>query len=216
MTHNILSCIPGVGVANLNTYVAKSIEAICPLGYGKEGDAENHCAHFVSHALNIQVGSLCTDLLAYRSTSSSTRQGVRDNERAGMKGFRGGSIRVDDIYNSIVAESKGEFDARPPEIDECLIYATLPANIDSKRTRMGSMSRKHVGIHRAGSIWHYGNTEDRVACDGVAAFQDKFRKNYGRGTLFLWSAIPDVASACVHGGVLASLTPVSTLPVPKP
>lgn len=200
MAHNIISCIPGFGIANLDTYVGKSIEQICSFGYGKVADAENHCAHFVAHALNLQIGTLCSGLLAYNKTTATSRQSVRQNELAGLKGLRGASIRVNEIYNAIESGAKGSFDARPSTSDDCLIFATLPANIDGKRTTMGTMPRKHIGIHRAGKVWHYGNTKDRVECDSIAAFKAKFLKAYGASTLFLWGAIPSVGSACVHAG----------------
>ena len=209
-----ISCIPGLGVANLSAYVGKSVEDFCPLGYGKKKDNQNHCAHFVSHALNIQVGKLCSDLLPYRAkplTASLIRSGVRDNELAGLftldgkhrNPFKGGSTRVNDIYNSIGKDSKGDWDSRSDPNADCLIYVTIPENISKDRAIMNEMSRKHVGIHYNGKIYHYGNTGDQVASDTIEQFKTKFKGSYGKDAVFLWSSIPHVADACVHRGALS-------------
>ena len=42
-----------MNTAVLEEYVGKNIELICPLGFGKIGDVDNHCAHFVSHVLRL-------------------------------------------------------------------------------------------------------------------------------------------------------------------
>jgi hypothetical protein len=65
---------------------------------------------------------------------------------------------------------------------------------------MGQMSRKHIGAHSGGSIYHYGNTDDEVRCDTIDQFQKKFRSSYGKDAVFLWSEIPEVGAACVHRG----------------
>jgi hypothetical protein len=65
---------------------------------------------------------------------------------------------------------------------------------------MNSMANKHVGIHTEGGIYNYSNTLDAVVCDTIDAFRTKLKGNYGKDVLFLWSAIPHVTSACVHGG----------------
>ena len=41
----------------LETYVGHSISEICPHGYDNKG--YNHCAHFVSHVMQIDFGYTC-------------------------------------------------------------------------------------------------------------------------------------------------------------
>jgi hypothetical protein len=207
-----VACSPGLGIDKLSLYVGKSVEDFCPFGYGKKKDAQNHCAHFVSHALNIQVGSVCSNLLPWTVKKSSIdalfRAGTRQNRIAGYftevgkeeVPFQGASTRVNEIYNSVSKESKGDWDARPEPKDNCLIYVTIPGNIPKDRARMGEMSRKHIGIHSGGDIYHYGNTDDEVKRDTIEEFQKKFKGNYGKDAIFLWSEIPNVGAACVHRG----------------
>jgi hypothetical protein len=212
-----IACIPGLGVDDLAAYVGKTVEDFCTFGYGKKKDSENHCAHFVSHALNIQVGTVCSALLPWRlnrNSGNSVRLGSRDNELAGLftqngkhrDPFKGATTRVNDVFNSIEADSKGAWEDRDDEKADCLIYATIPGNISKDRKKMGSMSRKHVGIHHDGKIYNYSNTLDQVVDDSLEQFQKKFKGSYGADVIFLWSAIPHVGAACVHrgGGVAAS------------
>jgi hypothetical protein len=81
-----IACIPGLGLTDLDKYVGKTVEDFCAFGYGKKKDTENHCAHFVSHALNIQVGTTCTDLLPFRAKSAppaARRAGASSRMNAG-------------------------------------------------------------------------------------------------------------------------------------
>jgi len=41
----------------LNSYVGKNISEICLNGYANNND--NHCAHFVSHILNLHFSLTC-------------------------------------------------------------------------------------------------------------------------------------------------------------
>ncbi len=193
-----ITCIPGAGLANLKRYLGKSVEDFCPLGYGKVGDAESHCAHFVAHALNIQVGKVCTGLLEWKETKGTTRASVRSNQKAGMQGFLGASTRVNEIFNSLPAGSKGDWDSR--SAGDCLIYAVPLDYVPLDRSTMSDRPKKHIGIFSQDSVWHYGNSNDKVRCDPLEQFMQKFRSQYGASTIFLWSVIPDVGAACVHAG----------------
>jgi hypothetical protein len=207
-----VACVAGLGIDEVSRYVGKSVKDVCAFGYGKKSDPQNHCAHFVSHALNIQVGIVCTDLLPWNVKESSTdnlfRLGTRQVIAAGYftgegknkTTFRGASTRVNEIYNSIAAGSKGLWDDRPMSKPNCLIYATLPGNVSNDHARMGEMPKKHIGIHKDGKIYHYGNTDDEVKGDTFEEFKRKFTLAYGKDVLFLWSAIPDVDNACVYRG----------------
>lgn len=205
-----VACIPGAGVAGLKIYVGKSVEAFCPFGYGRDADTQNHCAHFVSHALNIQVGTLCTGLLPWRVGAKDPlfRGSTRGNRAAGMftgegeelSDFKGATVRVNDLYNSIDPGEKGDWDSRPDPAADCLMFVTTPKNISKDRGTMGENSRKHVGIHTGGVVYNYGNTKDAVVDDLVEAFIKKFRHNYGADSIFLWAKVPDTTGFCVHAG----------------
>lgn len=170
---------PGKPAPGIDRYVGKSVEAFCPFHYGKVKDAQNHCAHFVCHALGIQVGTTCESLLSWPEIKVYLKEGV-------PKGSKGYTVRVNDLYNSL--KDKGGWEGR--KADPCLIFATRPSNISVDRQKMGSESRKHVGYFAHGEVWHYGNTDDEVKRDTLAVFQAKFQKNYGSTVLFLYGVLP--------------------------
>src|SRR5262249_24934509 len=85
---------PGIATPGLDRYVDQSVEDFCAFHYGNIGDDQSHCAHFVCHALGIQVGTTCNSLLDGKQ--------VRINQRAGLSpSAMGYTVRVDDLYNSL-------------------------------------------------------------------------------------------------------------------
>ena len=60
-----------VSPAVLAWYYQKSMTEICENHY--DTTAQNHCAHFVSHVLGLQLGMLCGDLTGKRHTGASVR-----------------------------------------------------------------------------------------------------------------------------------------------
>lgn len=160
------------GVTNLNTadldnYVGKSIEKICPLGFGKVGDAENHCAHFVSHVLKIN------DSFGFGLTCAGmTFEGKKKKDA-------GACLRVNEIYNHVE-------DLETPNEKGCLVYFTLSSNID-KSGLMGSQPKKHVGIYFQGFVYNYGNTKDAVRKNTLA----DLKALYGATTITRFTVFPD-------------------------
>jgi hypothetical protein len=169
----------GAALPGIDRYVGKSVEGFCQFHYGKVKDSENHCAHFVCHALGIQVGTTCESLLSWGVVKTNIKEGISPK----TKGY---TVRVNNLYNSL--SSVGDWDKR--SIDPCLIFATLPSNISVDRLTMGSQSKKHVGYYAGGDVWHYGNTNDLVYRDPLATFQAKFKKAYGATVVFLFGAAP--------------------------
>ena len=49
-----------IALSDLQGNVGKSIGQICNNGFNSP--SQNHCAHFVSHVLGIQLGTLCGDM----------------------------------------------------------------------------------------------------------------------------------------------------------
>lgn len=174
---------PGVATPGLDRYVGKSVEDFCEFHYGKIDDDENHCAHFVCHAVGIQVGRTCESLLEWKQKSANIKAGML----ATAKGY---TVRVNELYNSLT--DKGDWAKK--NADPCLIFATLPSNITSDRSTMGSQPRKHVGYFASGTVWHYGNTDDEVKKDPIDFFQQKFKNNYGATVIFLYGSLPDISS----------------------
>lgn len=206
-----VACVPGAGVAGLKGYVGKSVESFCPFGFGRIGnDGENHCAHFVSHALNIHVGTLCTGLLPWkvgvndqkfrRSASGNRAAGMFATDEGRLSDFKGATVRVNDLYNSIDPEEKGDWNKRLDLKADCLMFVTTPKNVSEDRVTMGGSKLKHVGIHTGGLIYNYGNRKDAVVDDLVEVFIKKFQHEYGSSSIFLWAKIPDTKGFCVHAG----------------
>lgn len=153
----------------LDEYVGKKIEDICGI-FGKTGDDQNHCAHFVSHVLGFRIGQLCNGM------KYETRH---DNDS-------GRTIRVNDLFNN--CSERGYWTNKPNDLDSCLIFAVLKSEITDKSgiLTIGTHPRKHVGIYHKGNTYNYGNTKDKVRVDGVVHFQSL----YGKGTIALYAKFP--------------------------
>ncbi|MFL5331495.1 MAG: hypothetical protein ACJ8C4_21605 [Gemmataceae bacterium] len=150
----------------LDAFLDKSIDKICPLGFGKVGDVHNHCAHFVSHVLKLNsaqhIGYTCAGMVNLGKKNAAA----------------GGCIRVNEIYNACDKLST-------PDEAGCLAYFTLPGNME-KDGSMGSMADKHIGIYLGGMIWNYGNTKDQVRKSDVAFLGTL----YGKSTIARYSKFP--------------------------
>lgn len=166
-----------ITAAKLDEYIGKDIGQICPVGYGKVGDDQHHCAHFVGHALGLNhaanVGFTCAGMI--------------------WKGdkTRSACLRVNELFNRAVTEID--------EADEkgCLIFCTIPENAPKPPVGsrvMGSKSKKHVGIYLAGNIWHYGNKKDKVKSESLADFTTAFQRNYSKDALFFYGRFPSAGT----------------------
>lgn len=164
-----MGAILPLSTAALDEYVGASIEEICVVGYGKVGDDENHCAHFVGHALSLHSG-----LGIGRTCNQMTFAGK-------SQGASGACIRVDEIYNFCD-------DLEAPAETGCLAYYTLSGNMHRDGT-MGQMRKKHIGIYFQGLVWNYGNTKDQVRCDAVAGL----KRLYGKNTITRFTEFPSGA-----------------------
>lgn len=150
---------------NLDEKIGLHISSLCPHSLGKE-DAQNHCAHFVSHIMNYSVGTATCKNYTFADKQLDTE---------------GATIRVDDIFNT--SSIKGLWSSKPKALTECLVFVTLDKNISpfGSSIKMGSMSKKHIGIFTNGHVYHYGNTKNEIACDSPDAFIRKFTGAYGKG-----------------------------------
>jgi len=122
----------------LNKYLGKNISLICPIGYSNPHD--NHCAHFVSHALGYQFGFTCQNMKTGAGTA--------------------GTIRVQEVFAE--CQSVGTWQSRPQSLMTCLVFITNASNVDLATQIMDNVPRKHVGIFSSGLIWHYSNSQHKV------------------------------------------------------
>lgn len=153
----------------LDTYVGKKIEDICSM-FGKTGDDQNHCAHFVSHVLGFRFGLMCNKMVwANRNDTEGGR-----------------TLRVNDIFNN--CPERGYWKNKPANLDPCLIFAVLDSQltINGELLVMADQPKKHVGIFHTGGAYNYGNTKDKVRRDGAAHFTNL----YGKGTVALYARFP--------------------------
>lgn len=148
--------------SNISANLNKHISHLCPFSIGKN-DGQNHCAHFVSHAMGYELaGPTC------KNFTWADKQ----------KPEKGATLRVDDLFKA----SKGTalLSAKPAAITECIIFVTLASNMRDVggMLQMGNHPRKHVGILSQGKVWNYSNTQKKVVADSLDSFKAKFSNAY--------------------------------------
>lgn len=154
-----------VALSDLMRHVGKPIADVCSNGFSSS--TQNHCAHFVGHALGIQVGMLCGDM------TYATRK-------------TGASIRCDELYNGL--GMKGPWDKRPAADNGILIFVLSARNVVGGR--MLNVPQKHVGIHFGGQVFNFSNSQHKVVVDpSVEAFHDKFRRAYAGSDISLFYGV---------------------------
>jgi hypothetical protein len=134
----------------LDRYLGKGISELCPNGYAAA--AENHCAHFVSHALGFRFGLTC----------GTMRHGPGPSA----------NIRVHEIFPK--CPMVGNWGAKPVVLIYCLVFITNANNVDLQAKSMVNVPRKHIGIYYNGTIWHYSNSRDQVVSQTPEAFSNHY------------------------------------------
>jgi len=128
----------------LDSYIGHSISEICPHRY--ERNEDNHCAHFVSHTLQLDFGYTC----------------------AGARGRTGGAnLRVHELF-ARCRETRLVLEC--PTVDQGLIFVSDPSSFRGSPVEMANVPRKHVGILHLGRVWHYSNTRQRVVVQSAGEF----------------------------------------------
>src|SRR3954464_4477177 len=95
----------------LDAYLGKSIDEICPLGFGKVKDKHNHCAHFVGHALTLNDKTLVGDTCAIM-----VYQGQKHRNQSAC-------IRVVEFFNLQTMQ------LAEPDEKGCLAFLTMENNV---------------------------------------------------------------------------------------
>jgi hypothetical protein len=122
----------------LTGYLGQNISQICGIGYADPDD--NHCAHFVCHALGYQFGFTCGNMKTGTGTPAN--------------------IRVQEVFPRCPAV--GTWASRPATVTVCMVFITNASNVNLGSKTMNNVPRKHVGIFLAGNIWHYSNSQHQV------------------------------------------------------
>jgi hypothetical protein len=161
--------------AFLDLLDGKTVEEFCPKskvrGF-KVGDTENHCAHFVSHALGFRFGELCLSDRWF--------------------GDEGRTMRVDEIFHW--CPDRGPWSSRPKDLDTCLIFATISTNVvdvPGAQLEFGNKRQKHVGIWHKGRAYNYHNSTVGKVREGVRTDGEHFFQHvYGPKTKCFYGTFP--------------------------
>lgn len=140
----------------LGSYLGKTITDICPHGY-TAADL-NHCAHFVSHVMGLNVGSI-------------TCKGMGQSMQ---KDRLGACIRVHELFKS--CPEVGTFDnASAAQKSAGFFIFVIASNLVNLGTKtMTNVPKKHVGICFNDKVWHYSNTADKVVTTTPASFKHHY------------------------------------------
>lgn len=136
-----------ITAAELNGYLGKNISAICTNNYVQPN--ENHCAHFVSHALNYSFGYTCKSAVAGSS-------------------HVGANLRVHEVFSHCL--TVGRWGNKPAVLTSCLVFVTDASNVHLATKTLDNVPRKHIGIFISGTIWHYSNSQHKVITQAPSEF----------------------------------------------
>ena len=138
---------------NKSLHLGKNITKICLFKYvGK-----NNCAHYVSHVLGLDYGTLC-NLTTKKETGRV-------------------SIRVNEVFNNL--EKTGLWKDRPhlSAGEQLLVFVTSAKHVDKIGT-MNDHPEKHVGLLVGDKVYNYSNLHHRVVSDTIKQFFDKCDSSY--------------------------------------
>ena len=174
-----MSCkLNSLKLGDLDQYFGKGPDFFCDTGLTTAN--QNHCAHFVCHALNLRVGRpLCGDL------KYATRG-------------RGVTMRVNDVFNYCTVKGSFGNDRKiPPPMAgfaAFFVVATLTDNITAAgdQITMHDNPHKHVGIYLKGEVWNFSNSHHQVVRDKLHAFFSRMHHAYGTHTTFLYAYRQDI------------------------
>lgn len=156
--------------AVLDGLVGKTIGEFCAHGYDAKND--NHCAHFVSHVLNLNVGMTCGRLVPTPDPKAAAA-----------------SVRVHEIFD---ASRNVRQLVQCPLRGEGLVFVSAATNFvrQGTTTALRNVPKKHIGLFLGNDVWHYSNSRDRV----VRQSAEEFLTHYPKQTNAIWLAdIPATA-----------------------
>lgn len=157
----------------LDSWLGKSMTDICLNGYDNQSD--NHCAHFVAHAMNLHFGYTC-------------RQHHGGNSA-------GANLRVHEIFAQ--SPNKHEIVQTGPALSG-LVFVSATSNFVTRGgvTTLRNVPRKHIGIIHSAYVWHYSNANNQVVKQVMSQFLFHYRNQQNS----LWfGALPAIARAISYG-----------------
>ena len=145
----------------LDGFKDMNIKNICSCEF--RNDADNDCAHFVSHAMGFAFGYTCKSMTG--------------------KGKMGASIRVHEVF--AMCGAVGAWADRTKTSG--LVFVTSSKYVDVAKKTMINVPKKHIGIYLDNSIWHYSNTQHKV----VVQMPDAFAHHYtGKDIAMFFGTFP--------------------------
>ena len=150
---------------DLDNALGKSIDDICPNNF--HDHASNHCAHFVSHILDLDFTFNCKEF-----------QGG---------GHPGANIRVHEVFSR--CPLVGKFADRPAD-REMLVFVTRHDVVDLANKKMQNIPQKHIGILVGGHIYNYSNTQEKVVKATPTAFLNQFESIYAGTQALFFGTVP--------------------------
>jgi hypothetical protein len=166
----------------LDGLLGKNINVIC-LNNFHQAD-ENHCAHFVSHVLEIPASFNCKEY------------------KGGAK--PGANIRVHEVFGLCPrVGTKAQMDMGREQI----VFVTLAANVNVATKTMINIPQKHMGIYSGGHVYHYSNTADKVVKQTLADFERTFQNAYSGVQGIFFGHFPAGAGAVPAAEVATGVAP---------
>jgi hypothetical protein len=154
-----------ISLKDLQSYLGKSIGQICSNKYTTT--SQSHCAHAVSHILDIKLATLCGDML-YKTRRT------------------GATIRCDELYNGL--SRRGPWDQRPTPENGLLIFCISASKFIGGE--MINVRQKHVGIYHSGKVFNYSNAHQKVVVDhSVDTFFKKLDSIYDDNDISLFYGV---------------------------
>lgn len=163
--------------ALLDSYLGQHISTICPNGYDANGD--NHCAHFVAHVLQLEVGLTCARM---RRRPSGPGANLRVHEL-----FE----RCPSVREVLECSSHGEG----------MLFVSAITSFRHAPGRMANVRKKHIGLVYQGTVWHYSNTRRQVVSQPAGSFLFHYPQ---QENALWWGTFPGAAQAVAFGEAASS------------
>ena len=174
----------------LSDTLDKTIAEFCRNNFN--ASADNHCAHFVCHVLELDRGYDCK---------------IHKNG-----GFPGACIRVQELFAA--CPEVGSWANAPSGIK--IVFVTDKSNVDLGAHTMRNVPKKHVGIFSDGFVYNYSNTQDRVVRQAPPDFLTRFQGTYGGNQALFFGTLPPEARAPDAEAGAPVVTPTTTHVDPQP
>lgn len=133
-------------------YVNKHISDICGCSFIDDGD--NHCAHFVCHATELNFGLTCFGMTGKGDQSKSA------------------NIRVQEVFPR--CRRVGTWASKPQDIRTGFIFVTQATNVNLRAKTIVNVPRKHIGIFIGTDVWQYKNRLRHVIKQTPAEFKQHY------------------------------------------